>query len=93
MNIKHLCTVVYICKHMYMNCTKGNVVTKTTLLISEGYFNRCNLFTPFYSFPVDVANSNLWIKYTVSMLVDRRVVVVIDILSSGRDPTLMWNLL
>lgn len=54
-----------------MNCTKGNVVTKTILLISEGYFNRCNLFTPFYFFPVDVANSNLWIKYTVSMFVDR----------------------
>ena len=47
----------------------------------------------FLPFPVDVANSNLWIKYTVSMLVDRRVVVLIDILSSGRDPTLLWGLL
>lgn len=49
MNIQHL-YAVYICIHMYLNSTKGTVVTKTTLLISEGYFNRCNLFTPFYLF-------------------------------------------
>lgn len=91
MYIKHVYTVVYICIHMHMKCTKGNVVTKTTLLESEGYFNRCNLVTHISLFPVDVANSNLCITHIVSKLVDRRVVVFIGLLSSGRDPTLLWS--